>query len=180
MTKDNVIALIEKYAAAKRACPFADDERIVQCRKDVERAIENLLSSLDGKVFVETKPNAPAKGFTEIRRDQVFRAIDNERIYQDLKWGTIQEHPHEVGAWLTVMRKLLNDADYAWCGQRGDVGALDEIRKVAAVAVACMEQHGVVLRQPAAHGPEPIKPYEPYEPEINLEGYREGGCSLAD
>lgn len=115
-------------------------------------------------------------------KQMAFDAIVAERHYQDRKWGTIQEHPLEVSAWLIVMRKLLNDAEAAWCWQRGDVGALDEIRKVAAVAVACMEQHGVVLRQgetggPVLYGsPEPVKSYEP---EINLEGYREAGSSLA-
>ena len=46
------------------------------------------------------------------------------------------------------MRQLLNDAERAYMGQRGDIGALDEMRKVVAVGVACMEQHGVVGRSP--------------------------------
>ena len=116
-------------------------------------------------------------------KQDAFNAIVAERHYQDRKWGATQEHPHEVGAWLTVIRKLIADADAAWCGQRGDVGALDEIRKIAAVAVACMEQHGTVLRQEETGGPVLYgrpEPSKSYEPEINLEGYREGGCSLAE
>lgn len=80
----------------------------------------------------------------------VLTAVHDERVYQNRKWGTIEEHPHEVGGYLTLMRKLLRDAEDAWQSQRGDVGALDELRKVVAVGVACMEQHGAVPRSPAA------------------------------
>ena len=81
-------------------------------------------------------------------RNEVYSAIDDERVFQDRKWGTIEQHPHEVGSWLTIMRQLLNDAEREYMSQRGDHGALDEIRKVAAVGVACMEQHGPVPRSP--------------------------------
>jgi hypothetical protein len=79
-------------------------------------------------------------------RQEVFNAISNERIYQDRKWGTIEQHPHEVGSWLTIMRQLLNDAERAYMSERGDIGALDEILKVVSTGVACMEQHGAVPR----------------------------------
>ena len=79
-------------------------------------------------------------------RADVYAAIDDERKYQNLEWGSIEDHPHEVGAWLTIMRSILTDAESAWSSLRGDNGALDELRKLAAVGVACMEQHGVVPR----------------------------------
>jgi hypothetical protein len=44
-------------------------------------------------------------------RDAVYRAIDTERVHQDRKWGAIEKHPHEVGAWLTIMRHLLTKAE---------------------------------------------------------------------
>lgn len=99
-------------------------------------------------------------------RQDVFLAIEQERIHQDQKWGTLDEHPHEVGSWLTIMRQLLNDAERAYMSQRGDIGALDEVRKVVAVGVACMEQHGV---PPRSRGEIPI----------NLDAGREAGSSLA-
>ena len=80
-------------------------------------------------------------------RESVFDAIDDERDFQDQKWGTIEDHPHEVGGWLTIMRSLLLKAEMEWTGSRGDAGALEEIRKVVAVGVACMEQHGVQPRK---------------------------------
>ena len=103
---------------------------------------------------------------TTLTRKDVFFAIEQERDHQDKKWGTLDEHPHEVGSWLTIMRQLLNDAERAYMSQRGDIGALDELRKVVAVGVACMEQHGV-------------PPRYRNEPAMNLDGYREAGSSLA-
>lgn len=76
-------------------------------------------------------------------RQRVYRAIDTERAFQDRKWGTVTQHPHEVGSWLTIMRTLLSDAESAWAGSSGDDKALEEIRKVVAVGVACCEQYGV-------------------------------------
>ncbi len=86
---------------------------------------------------------------TKSTMSEVFSAVHDERVYQDRKWGTPEQHPHEVGGYLTLMRKLLADAEAAWCTSRGDTGALDEVRKVVAVGFACMEQHGVVERSPA-------------------------------
>lgn len=79
-------------------------------------------------------------------REAVYKAIDSERNHQDRKWGTPEKHPHEVGAWVTLIRKFVNDAEVAWSGSSNDYTALIEIRKVAAIAVACMEQHGVIQR----------------------------------
>lgn len=76
-------------------------------------------------------------------REQVYKAIGSERDFQDRKWGTIEKHPHEVGGWLTIMRKLLRDAEAEWSESAGDYGALQEIRKIISVGVACCEQHGV-------------------------------------
>lgn len=106
----------------------------------------------------ETKPDAPAKGFTEIRRDQVFAAIGTERIYQELKWGTLEEHPQSVGAYITLMRVHLDKAADAWAGSAGDAEALDRIRKVLAIGVACGEQHGM----PRRHDAEPTLRANPF------------------
>lgn len=83
---------------------------------------------------------------TTYNQADVLAAVIGERSYQDEKWGTIERHPHEVGSWITIMRKLLNDAEIAYASRRGDQGALNGIRKVVATGVACMEQHGVPRR----------------------------------
>ncbi len=81
-----------------------------------------------------------------MERAKVYESIDSERYFQDRKWGTVKQHPHEVGGWLTLMRKLLTDAETAWATSNGDYKALDELRKVLAVGVACAEQHGLPER----------------------------------
>lgn len=81
-----------------------------------------------------------------MERSQVYSFIDSERSYQDRKWGTIEQRPKQVGAWLTLMRVILTEAESAWAHTDGDHPALNEIRNLAATAVACMEQHGAVSR----------------------------------
>lgn len=83
---------------------------------------------------------------TTVGQADVLAAVVGERSYQDRKWGTPREHPHEVGGYLTLMRVHLAKAEAAWAGSRGDEGALDVLRKVVAIGVACFEQHGVPSR----------------------------------
>jgi hypothetical protein len=73
----------------------------------------------------------------------VFEAIASERDYQDRKWGTPAEHPHEVGGYLTLMDVHLQRAKAAWASANNDTEALEALRKVLAVGVACAEQHGI-------------------------------------
>lgn len=76
----------------------------------------------------------------------VHEAVDTERAYQDWQWGSPEVHPHEVGAWILLLDVRINKARDSWAGQRGDDQALLEILKVAALATACLQQHGVVKR----------------------------------
>lgn len=80
---------------------------------------------------------------SHMKRSDVYNAIDSERYRQDRKWGTVIEHPHEVGAWLTIMRTILNEADKQWAQKDGDAPALVELLKLISVGVACAEQHGI-------------------------------------
>jgi hypothetical protein len=78
-----------------------------------------------------------------MNQQAVFKAIASERDYQDRKWGTLAEHPHEVGGYLTLMDVHLQRAKAAWAGSNNDTEALEALRKVLAVGVACAEQHGI-------------------------------------
>jgi hypothetical protein len=78
-----------------------------------------------------------------MQRGHIFSAINRERGWQDGKWG---DNPHEVGGWLTIMRRELREAEDAWCTSRGNDDALREILQVIAVGIACLEQYGVVER----------------------------------
>lgn len=79
-------------------------------------------------------------------RQVVLDEIVRERQYQDKKWGTILDNPREVGQWLRIMMRELDEARTAYWAHR-DRDALAEIQQVAAVAVACLEQHGIVPRE---------------------------------
>lgn len=87
-----------------------------------------------------------AESELNMERTKVYEAIDAERDYQDYKWGTPQEHPHEVGGYITLMRNILNRAEKEWCENSSNDLALTELRKMVAVGVACFEQHGVNIR----------------------------------
>lgn len=76
----------------------------------------------------------------------VQAAIRAERQYQDAKWGTPDEHPHDVGGWLTIMRCELREAEEAWM-KGTDADALREILQVSSVGVAAMQQHGTYERK---------------------------------
>ena len=85
-------------------------------------------------------------------RKSAYRAIDGERDYQDDRWGhsassgdpgdgdrTIDEYILYIGEYARQMQVL--------GGMSDDPNAkLDAVRKVAALGVACMEQHGAPTR----------------------------------
>lgn len=78
--------------------------------------------------------------------EEVLAAIRRERAYQDGKWGRVDEHGHDVAGWLVIMAGELEEAMQGWRKGAGDFDALKEILQLAAVAVACLEQHGIVER----------------------------------
>lgn len=78
-----------------------------------------------------------------MKRIDVYAAVDSERDYQDRKWGAIDQHPHEVGGWILLMENALRQAKEAWSGSPNDNAALEEVRKVIGLGVACAEQHGL-------------------------------------
>ena len=81
----------------------------------------------------------------------IIAAIDSERAYQDDRWGN-QDGPdsgaygHTVDEFalyiLTYAQKLADEAS----ASRGDDEKLNIVRKVIALGVACMEQHGAPNR----------------------------------
>jgi hypothetical protein len=87
-----------------------------------------------------------------MKSDDVFNAIVSERVYQARKWGvrqddeTFVEPKHSVGDFLVYMQNYLDKAFAQATNETDDYWPLEEIRKVAALAVACMEQHGASWR----------------------------------
>jgi len=77
----------------------------------------------------------------------VVRAIRTEREYQDRLWG--RDHKHTVSEWLLYMRDYLDEAAGIVSREASpgcDEKALHIVRKIAAMAVNCMEQNGVFAR----------------------------------
>lgn len=83
-------------------------------------------------------------------REEVYKAVDSERDYQDLKWGI----PHErtPTEFLVYIQDYLTQAFNQATREpdekklRVSKNTLDTIRKVTALGVACLEQHGAPLR----------------------------------
>lgn len=87
-------------------------------------------------------------------RQEVYTVIDGERNYQDnlgCDRTELCELPPEqrirgVAEYAVMMDVYLQRAKNAWTNSAGAIGALHEIRKVAALAVACMEDNGALSR----------------------------------
>ncbi len=83
-------------------------------------------------------------------RKEVYKLIDGERDYQDALLPDRREPkgtPHSVGDYLTMLRSYMHKADEAWTYNAGDTAALDVIRKIGAIAIHCMEDHGAPERK---------------------------------
>lgn len=80
---------------------------------------------------------------------KVFAIIMGERTYQDaqLEKGRFQQRVHTVGEELLLMKRYLDKAIAKYADNFGDAPALHGIRKVAALAVRCMENHGALPRE---------------------------------
>jgi hypothetical protein len=74
-------------------------------------------------------------------RQSVYAAIDGERAYQDLKWGTIETNPHGLIEWRNIAYRYLGHPDSVL---RGD--GRDQFRMTAAVLIAALEQYGCPAR----------------------------------
>lgn len=79
-----------------------------------------------------------------MNRSEVYHLIDGERDYQISRWKTLERH-HEIGTWLAFMQHYLTRAiaDITKANHRE---AMCNIRKIAALAVVAMEDHGAPER----------------------------------
>ena len=90
-------------------------------------------------------------------RAEVYAAIDGEREYQDLMgeangWGEgAGASNHSVGDFIVLMDEYLARAKKAYADSTGNMPSLDVIRKVAGIAVNCLEKHGAPERAIPSH-----------------------------
>lgn len=88
-----------------------------------------------------------------IAREYAYSAIDKERNYQDAMLGNsareTKETNRDLGALILLTDAYLGKVKAAFAGPspEGRTSALDQLRKVAALAVLAMELHGVEERK---------------------------------
>jgi hypothetical protein len=75
--------------------------------------------------------------------DEVVASLKLEREFQDAKYGSIDNKQQSVAGYLLVLEAELNEAKTGWLKNvEGKHSSLAEIRQIAAVAIACLQQHG--------------------------------------
>lgn len=79
-----------------------------------------------------------------MKREDVYKIIDGEREFQNTVWDVYKGDNNDakaVGSHLTLMATYLRQAQDGYTHYDGNRKALEEIRKIAALAVRCMELH---------------------------------------
>lgn len=80
-------------------------------------------------------------------RREAYRLIDGERAYQDERWKNSEDGPRKsVGEFLTLIRHYSHLADELYSKNDTNDAAREAVRKLAAIAVHCMEVNGAAER----------------------------------
>lgn len=87
-----------------------------------------------------------------MERSKVYELIDGEREYQDAQWTkagmTGTPNPLTVGEFILLMEDYLAQARKVWIQEaKPNTMSTVLVRKVAGIAVNCMEQHGAPSRK---------------------------------
>lgn len=82
-------------------------------------------------------------------REDVYKAVDGEREYQDAGEGNSPDGEQGVPEFLLALDLYVRKAVKAWHkgGDGRDEATLHVVRKVTAIGVSCMEQHGAPERE---------------------------------
>lgn len=81
----------------------------------------------------------------KVPRIDVFRAIDSEREYQEQLTRNTENDQRPLEQ-LAIVEELCRRAKAAWYDNPGPFD-MNYVRKIAGVAVRCMEQHGAPSRE---------------------------------
>ena len=87
-----------------------------------------------------------------MERIEVYKLIDGERDYQDTRWNatsTTSKNVHSVEEWYLYIGDYVEEAKHILCRearQTADPKAMAIMRKVAALVVSAIEQHGAPPR----------------------------------
>jgi hypothetical protein len=79
----------------------------------------------------------------------IMTCLYEERQHQD---GPVTEQfqlteANQISEELTIIRCYLHEVDPQWTHQSGDLRALDTLRRIVAVAIRCMQNHGAPARE---------------------------------
>jgi len=87
-----------------------------------------------------------------MNRNDVYKLIDGERDYQEKKWNintTESGGFHSFEEWVVYIEDYLSEMKHILARQPSsqvEMQAADIMRKIAAMAVCSMEQHGAPAR----------------------------------
>ena len=84
-----------------------------------------------------------------IMSQTVIDAINEELAYQSTLQGSGRADAleHGVAGQLVTLAVYTREAELAWAKTAGDEGALDALRKVAAIAIRALETYGCPTRK---------------------------------
>ena len=87
-----------------------------------------------------------------VARESVFRSLDGERDYQNQEWDDVDRpgnpNPLTIGEFVLLAQEYLDLARKEWVMERKpESKTLCHLRKVGAILVNCMEQHGAPRRR---------------------------------
>ena len=99
--------------------------------------------------------------------EMIFKAIAEESEYQKKKYP---DHKHSIGEWALHFQEYSARVIRAWVIRawfNKDGNALNEVRKLAALCVACMEEHEAPFRRQPPDITYPMKEQKP----VNQQGW---------
>ncbi len=80
-----------------------------------------------------------------ILRSEVYAAIDGERSFQDEVWP--DGDSQSLGEFILMLESYVSQAREQWRAvAEPEINAHHSMRKIAAIAVQCMEKHGAPRR----------------------------------
>lgn len=85
-----------------------------------------------------------------MNRFEAIQLILGERDYQNKKWGEIDQHPHPLEAWVMYIDQYVGEAKKALTYATDETlrnEAKAAIRKIGALALAAIENHGAPPRE---------------------------------
>lgn len=78
-----------------------------------------------------------------LSKEEVYEMLTKQRDHQDRKHADALSFP--LGEWMLLIEDELGEAKEAFCRKTDRAQTLVELTHVAALCVACLEQHGGML-----------------------------------